>query len=107
MIWQGKELRTIGDISTAMAAIVSADDQAGADKFMELMRAEGQHADANVGYLTGYFDGKTSAKMRKMFGVRHPIFGDTQPTVDEALKAGMEMAKSVDTGQLVAKGNHE
>lgn len=93
MNWRGKDLATIGDLSDAVLAVARADDQAAADEFMAAYRAENPHADANVGYLSGYFDVDTMAKVQRMFAVAHPIFGTrTDVSVEEGLAAGARVA---------------
>lgn len=92
MNWNGKDLDTIGTLSDAILAIVRADDQQAADRFMELYRAESPHADSNVGYLSGYYGAETMAQVQRMFGAAHPIFGSAVPTMDAALEAGKRAA---------------
>lgn len=92
MNWKGRELATIGDLSDAMEACKTRED---AQAFMAAYRAENEHADVNIGYLTGYYDWETADRMRDWFGVTHPVFGDRHPTFDEALEAGKRMAAEV------------
>ena len=93
MEWNGKSLDTIGDLMDAMLAIDRASDAAEqAAAFMSAYRAESEHADPNIGYLTGYCGPEKAARLRELFDVSHPIFGRTTPTVDEALAAGKRMA---------------
>jgi len=94
MNWNGKELDTYGKVADAMGSIYKSGNQDDADEFMRLMREEGEHADSNIGYITGYFSADTADGMRKMFGVRHPIFGLGHPkTPEEAIQAGIDLAK--------------
>lgn len=94
MNWNGKSLDTIGDLSDAVLAIARSDDQAAADRFMAQYRAESEHADANIGYMSGYYDTDTMAKVQRMFGVAHPIFGTrTDVPAEEAFEAGKRMAR--------------
>lgn len=82
--WSGHSLKTYGEVSDMMKTIYDSGDQVKADDFMKFMHKQGEHADSNIGYLTGYFNPETSLGMRKMFGVRHPIFGNAIPTPETA-----------------------
>lgn len=79
MIWQGNDLVTIGDLMNAIEAIYEIADveerQRTADTFMEQYRAENEHADENIGYLTGYFGRGTMVAMLRLFKTAHPVFG--------------------------------
>lgn len=46
----------------------------------------------NLGYYAGYYDRETMSRVNKLFRTTHPVFGDTQPTVEEALETGRKMA---------------
>lgn len=46
----------------------------------------------NIGYWSGYYDQDTAARINRLFGTTHPIFGDTQPTAGEAFAAGKALA---------------
>lgn len=60
-------------------------------------RAEAERIERiNIGYWTGYYDNATAARVQQLFGVGHPIFGTTKPTVQEALDAGVKMAKEIE-----------
>ena len=89
MWWQGKLLKTYGDVTDALAGLSSAEE---AVDFMRQYRAVQPHADTNVGYLTGYFGAADAQRLRQWCGVQHPIFGSTTPTVQEALTAGQLLA---------------
>lgn len=93
MIWNSKELKTMGDHIDVIAEITKANDQAAADKYMKMYREICPHADTNIGYATGYFSKDDSAKMKKLFNVSHPIFGKREPTTKEALEAGKNLAR--------------
>jgi len=50
----------------------------------------------NLGYMAGYYDRGTSAKVRDLFGAMHPIFGDlaaNPPTAEQAFEAGKKWAE--------------
>lgn len=60
----------------------------------------------NLGYWTGYYDNETRARVERLFHCAHPIFGPIErfgnPTFDEAVQAGIRMAKELgrrDSGQ--------
>jgi hypothetical protein len=59
MIWKGKTLDTVGDLADTVFAIHRSGDKAEAERFMIEYRAVNPHADANVGYLSGYADVET------------------------------------------------
>lgn len=48
---------------------------------------------ANLGYYAGYYGSCTAARVLRLFGTAHPIFGATQPTAEQALAAGRAMAE--------------
>jgi hypothetical protein len=94
VIWAGKQLDTIGDLSEAVLAITRAGDRDAAQRFMQEYRAETPHADANIGYLSGYYDPPRMAEVQDLFGVAHPLFGQRKDvTPEEALEAGGRMAR--------------
>lgn len=95
-VWGGKPLVTIGELNDAMYAIYKRGDQAEADRFMAEYRAYTEHADANIGYLTGYYGAKDAEAMRVMFQADHPIFGMKSPTFEEAFDAGFLGAMGVE-----------
>ncbi len=47
----------------------------------------------NIGYFAGYYEIATRRRVNRLFKTTHPVFGDTEPTAEEAFKAGMEWAK--------------
>jgi len=53
---------------------------------------------SNLGYYAGYYDSGTRERVERLFKCSHPVFGSIatngQPTVREALAAGMVAAKS-------------
>lgn len=93
MFWKGKELLTMGDMSDAVAKIVSEGTRHEAETFMTAYRAESVHAAANVGYLSGYFGRETRQKICDWFQVAHPIFGTYEPTPEEAFDAGKRIVE--------------
>lgn len=48
---------------------------------------------SNLGYYAGYYDHETRTRVRILYNARHPIFGDTEPTPEEAIQAGMDLAQ--------------
>ena len=91
MKWKGVELKTMGDMADVIKNIVTKED---ATEFMRLYRAENEHANENIGYLTGYFSFEEADRMRSLFDVSHPIFGRKSPTPEQALQAGIEMGRA-------------
>ena len=73
MHWNGKTITTAGDLFDAAA---SCHTQAEADEFLAAYRAHSEHADANLGYIIGYGDDDTRARLYGLFRLNHPIFGE-------------------------------
>lgn len=50
----------------------------------------------NLGYFAGYYDDETRARVERLFGCEHPVFGAITnrgaPTAEEALAAGRALA---------------
>jgi hypothetical protein len=88
MNWNGKELDTIGTLFDAIIDIARRDAQGEADQFMAQYRAENEHADANVGYLSGYCGPDEMQTIQRMFQAAHPIFGGHVPSAEDALFVG-------------------
>ena len=91
MEWKGKELRTIGDLMTYGINKCATPEEA--QEFMRIFRAETEHADANIGYLSGYYGSDDMRRIQQWFGCAHPIFGTVVPTMEEAFEAGKKMAQ--------------
>lgn len=89
MEWRGEVLTTIGDLM--QKGIDRCETPGEAQAFMTLYRAENEHADTNIGYLSGYYDHKKMSQIQQWFGVAHPVFGNTIPTMDEAFEAGKQL----------------
>lgn len=89
LAWKGRELVTIGDIAFA---VTSCETRQEAEAFMAAYRIYTPHADANVGYLSGYEDRETRARIHDWFGVVHPIFGRAELTTRQLLAAGRALA---------------
>lgn len=85
-------------------------DQAEADQYLadytvyieerltpDRMLPAGEIARRNLGYFAGYFDNNTRARVEKLFGCVHPIFGSIEkngpPTVTKAFASGVAMGK--------------
>jgi hypothetical protein len=50
----------------------------------------------NIGYLSGYFDRETAARILRLFGARHPVFGAIEEwpkTPEETMALGIKMGK--------------
>lgn len=92
MKWKGEDLITIGDLM--YKGIDRCDTPEEAKQFMELYRKENQFADENIGYLSDYYNVSEMKRIQKWFGVKHPIFGNTVPTPEEAFETGVASAKT-------------
>ena len=73
MIWKGKELKTIGDLMDH--GINKCDNAEEAQEFMRQYRVANEHADSNIGYVSGYYSREEALRIRDWFGVKHPVFG--------------------------------
>lgn len=98
-LWDGKEMATYGDIAGAMEAIRRSTDEVSgrrqnlADEFMRAYRADNDHADANVGYLCGYYGSDTMSEMLRLFRVAHPVFGCPTEAANVTPEQAVEMGK--------------
>lgn len=99
-IFEGRHVRTYGDMGEIVAEIARTGDRQRAKAFLESYRAfcqattgKAANADDNIGYWTGYFSPELARQAREVFAVEHPIFGKVQPTVEEALQAGYAMGR--------------
>lgn len=101
-VWKGKELKTMGDIMDAAIAITK---PAEAKTFMKIYKERNSHAEENLGYMCGYYGKETSDRIRKLFKVSHPIFGNkTEVDPMVAFKAGQIAAtKGVKAARNFAK----
>jgi hypothetical protein len=70
MIWKDKEIKTIGELFDAVAA-VDTPEQAG--EFMRAYRADNEHADASVGYVIGYAGADSRKRLYDLFQLSHPL----------------------------------
>ena len=92
MIWKGEAIKTSRDLMDKGIDKCSTPEEA--QEFMALYRVECPYADINIGYMSGYYGPAKMRQIQEWFGVTHPIFGKTTPSVEEALKAGMELGAS-------------
>lgn len=88
MIWKNETLITIGDIGRALVALESPEE---AREFMRLYSAHTIHAYQNVGYVSGYYDLDTMARIQEWCQTAHPVFGRATPTAEEAFETGKRM----------------
>lgn len=88
-IWKGKEVRTLGDLVDAIAALESREE---AQEFIAGYRQVEQHADVNAGYVTGYLDRSDAERLREWMGTPHPVFGMKSPDAPTAFAAGLQAA---------------
>lgn len=94
ILWEGKELRTMGETMEAVIAIAEAGDRQRADAFIEAYEkiAEPKVVRANIGFGAGYYDQTMATKIFDVFQVRHPVFGKTFPNPDWAFELGQRRA---------------
>jgi hypothetical protein len=64
--------------------------------FIDPTRTEEEHFQiqkSNLGYYAGYYDMETAARVQRLFQCVHPIFGNLNPTAEEAFELGKRWAK--------------
>ena len=49
----------------------------------------------NLVCFAGYYGSDVGERVHRLFNCTHPVFGDATPTAEEALQAGMKVAKSI------------
>lgn len=94
-LWKDHEISTVGDLNTALCQLEGPEDGA---EFMRRYREVTEHADVNVGYVSGYNSPETMARILEWTGTTHPILGGAPSPGDDlasrrAFKAGMDMAR--------------
>lgn len=92
---------TYGELLAPAMQII---DQKEADEYFEALveyqmryTPEKDKAEAmtrsNLGYFAGYYDTEIMQRVQRLFGAKHPIFGTSIPTPEEAFRKGMELAQ--------------
>jgi hypothetical protein len=95
---------TIGDkYRPAMAITTQAEADAYLEKCVRHTMAFGKdRKDAerieksNLGYYAGYYDHETRARVERLFGCAHPVFGaisNGAPSPEQSLEAGIALAR--------------
>jgi len=58
---------------------------------------------SNLGYWSGYYSTEIQARVERLFGAVHPVFGSTtstrQLTPEETIKIGQQMGEKVRRGE--------
>ncbi len=103
LMWKGRQVENVTDL---MPAIESCKTREEAAEFMEKYREGTKEADANVGYLSGFYASEDMKRIWDWFGVSHPIFGTTVPTVEEARKHGIRWTRQM-PGNRDASGKND
>ena len=89
--WKGKTFEGYEEIiNTALK--LKDEEQA---QFVEAFCARGPYARQNIGYMAGYYDHKTAARIYQVFQTAHPFFGTKHPTGKEAFEMGRKMGEAV------------
>jgi len=47
----------------------------------------------NLGYYAGHYNRETQVRVNRLFETMHPVFGNKQPTAEEAFRAGQDLCK--------------
>lgn len=96
---------TFGEILDDITHIAESGDGSAAERYKQklvtrrrLVRDESmldsEQAEAeNVGYLSGYLTTEQRLLVCQIFKTTHPIFGDTDPTPEEAFQMGVDWVK--------------
>ena len=107
MIYEGKELNTIGEVFNEALHYAKTDKNKASDFFKAYIEyilntndkvntyAEAEEiAKSNLGYFAGYYNRETIDIIYKTYQCSHPIFGDKPYDVSpqEAFEKGMERA---------------
>ena len=93
MDWKGKHINTYGEI---MKAAVDCETREEAQELMADYRKVTEHADVNIGYMTGYYDSETATRVMDWCDVSHPIFGKrVNVPPEEAIAKGIELGEAV------------
>jgi hypothetical protein len=100
--WKGKQVLTIGQIGDAACALTTPEEAA---EFLAAYKAVNQHAEANIGYLMGYYGDEERSRVYRLMDqagkvVVHPVFGarfgrGQDPTPEEAFEAGKKLGRSM------------
>ena len=92
MIWQDKNLTTMGDVINAISSCVTKQE---AEEFLHLYGMETgiDVAKHNIGYATGYMDRTEADRLMALFDCPHPLFGFEHPTPEDALAMGISMGQ--------------
>jgi len=96
-MWRETEIRTMGDLMTAIQSISSVED---ANELVAAYSQVNEHATSNIGYMLGYLDKAERERLYQLFGeCSHPVFGHNfgrgaEPTTEGALSAGYALGKA-------------
>lgn len=102
LMWRGERLDTLGDLMHAVRAIYDlpvGEREGVAQEFKKAYRAVNEHADENIGYLSGYFSFSDMPEVMRLFAVEHPVFGGPDKPIapQDAFAAGETLMKGRDT----------
>ena len=100
MIWKGRELKSMGDL---MDGVKRCDNREEAQEFMRLYEQESPHARANIGYMAGYFSSEEADQIYDWFGVSHPIFGTSHPSMEDAFRIGRRLGEMTKDGMGIQR----
>lgn len=92
-IWREKNIKSFGQLCDIIEEIIKKPDgqaQEEATLFMRAYHDFSENARENIGYLSGYYGTEDAKRIRSVFKVVHPIFGNAKPTPEEAFAAGMK-----------------
>lgn len=93
---------TIGELyAPAMKVTTQAEADAYFERMVSIVQEDGKPREeaerivrSNLGYYAGYYDNATRARVERLFGCAHPIFGSIaqngEPTAEDAFKLGFE-----------------
>ena len=104
MVFEGKTLKTMGEIfNTALDVAKTGDGvrcQAFLTSYVEYIVSESKNNDAeaeriaksNLGYFAGYYSSEVYETINKAYGAVHPVFGGNpfEVSPEEAYRKGLE-----------------
>lgn len=98
LMWNGKELKNMGDVMNVVHSIALKGNKKEALEFRQWYRDQcnsPEIADKNIGYSAGYYSKEIADSIWDLFEVNHPVFGTKQPTPKEAFEMGLKMGEEI------------
>ena len=93
---------TVQDLYRAMVKCENADEAQELKRIYREIIGKDEVADMNLGYITGYADNISGARLRKWFEVKHPVWdfdAEPNPTFEQLIEAGGKWAMQQARGE--------